>query len=33
MPVAAVQEVITDKQIPKADLYALKEAGIRVTLV
>ncbi|SPE45544.1 DNA-binding transcriptional dual regulator (fragment) [Candidatus Sulfotelmatobacter sp. SbA7] len=33
MPVTAVHEVITDKQIAKADLYALKEAGIRVTLV
>ncbi len=33
MPVTAVQEVITDKQIPKADLHALKEAGIKVTLV
>ena len=33
MPVTAVQEVITDKQIPKPDLHALKEAGIRVTVV
>ena len=33
MPVTAVHEVITDKQIPKADLYALKEAGVKVTLV
>jgi DeoR family transcriptional regulator of aga operon len=33
MPVTAVQEVITDKQIPKSDLQALKEAGIRVTIV
>jgi DeoR family transcriptional regulator, aga operon transcriptional repressor len=33
MPVTAVQEVITDKQIPKSDLQALKEAGVRVTLV
>jgi hypothetical protein len=33
MPVTAVHEVLTDKQIPKADLYALKEAGVKVTLV
>jgi len=33
MPVTAVQEVITDKQIPKDDLEALKEAGVKVTLV
>jgi DeoR/GlpR family transcriptional regulator of sugar metabolism len=33
MPVTAVHEVITDKQIPKKDLHALKEAGVRVTLV
>ena len=33
MPVTAVDEVITDKQIPKPDLEALKEAGIKVTLV
>jgi DeoR family transcriptional regulator of aga operon len=33
MPVTAVQEVITDKQIPKSDLQALKEAGVRVTVV
>ena len=33
MPVTAVQEVITDKQIPKEDLHALKEAGVKVTLV
>ena len=33
MPVAAVHEVITDKQIPKSDLHALKEAGVKVTLV
>ena len=33
MPVSAVQEVITDQQIPKADLHALKEAGVRITLV
>jgi DeoR family transcriptional regulator of aga operon len=33
MPVTMVHEVITDKQIPKADLAALKEAGVEVTLV
>ena len=33
MPVSAVHEVITDKQIPKADLRALKDAGVKVTLV
>ena len=33
MPVTAVDEVITDKQIPKLDLHALKEAGVKVTLV
>jgi DeoR family transcriptional regulator, aga operon transcriptional repressor len=33
MPVAAIHEVITDKQIPKADLQTLKEAGVKVTLV
>jgi DeoR/GlpR family transcriptional regulator of sugar metabolism len=33
MPVTSVQEVITDKQIPKSDLQALKEAGVKVTLV
>lgn len=33
MPVTAVQEVITDKQISKSDLQALKEAGVRVTVV
>jgi DeoR family transcriptional regulator of aga operon len=33
MPVAMVHEVITDKQIPRFDLRALKDAGIRVTLV
>ena len=33
MPVTAVHEVITDKHIPKADLYALNEAGVKVTLV
>jgi DeoR family transcriptional regulator, aga operon transcriptional repressor len=33
MPVTMVHEVITDKQIPKSDLRALKEAGVKVTLV
>lgn len=33
MPVTAVHEVITDKQIRKADLFALQEAGVKVTLV
>lgn len=33
MPVEAIHEVITDKQIPKADLQRLKEAGVKVTLV
>ena len=33
MPVTAVHEVITDKHIPKSDLQALKEAGVKVTLV
>jgi len=33
MPVAAVHEVITDTQILKSDLRALKEAGVKVTLV
>jgi len=33
MPVSAIHEVITDKQIPKPDLQALKEGGIKVTLV
>ena len=32
-PVNTVHEVITDKQIPKSDLRALKEAGVKVTLV
>ncbi len=33
MPASAVHEVITDRQIPKADLQALREAGVKVTLV
>jgi DeoR family transcriptional regulator, aga operon transcriptional repressor len=33
MPTTAVNHVITDKNIGKRDLLALREAGIRVTLV
>jgi len=33
MPVSAVHEIITDNLIPKSDLRALKEAGIKVTVV
>jgi DeoR/GlpR family transcriptional regulator of sugar metabolism len=33
MPVTKVHEVITDKNIPKSDLHALKDAGVKVTLV
>ena len=33
MPVTAVNQVITDKNISKQDLQALREAGIKVTLV
>lgn len=33
MPVSAVHEVITDKQISRSDLHALKDAGLKVTLV
>lgn len=33
MPLMNVHEVITDKQILKSDLRALKDAGIKVTLV
>jgi DeoR family transcriptional regulator, aga operon transcriptional repressor len=33
MPVNAIHEMITDKQIPKVDLATLKEAGVKVTLV
>jgi DeoR family transcriptional regulator of aga operon len=33
MPVNMVHEVITDKQIPKSDLPALKDAGVAITLV
>jgi DeoR family transcriptional regulator of aga operon len=33
VPVASVHEVVTDKLIPKSDLRALKEAGIKVTEV
>jgi DeoR family transcriptional regulator of aga operon len=32
-PPTAVQEVITDRGIPKSDLRALRQAGIEVTLV
>jgi len=31
-PPTAVQEVITDKGIPKSDLNALRKAGVAVTL-
>jgi len=33
VPPASLQHVITDKNIPKSDLQALKNAGIEVTLV
>jgi DeoR family transcriptional regulator of aga operon len=33
MPASGVHDVITDKQITKSDLHALKEAGVKVTLV
>jgi DeoR family transcriptional regulator, aga operon transcriptional repressor len=33
MPASAVQQVITDKNISKQDLYALRDAGVSVTLV
>ena len=33
MPVNMVHEVITDKLIPRSDLQALKDAGVKVTLV
>lgn len=33
VPVNAIHEVITDKQIPKSDLQQLKDAGVKVTLV
>jgi len=33
MPANGVHDVITDKQISKPDLHALKEAGVKVTLV
>ena len=32
-PCSALQEVITDRGIPKADLRVLKQAGVEVTLV
>ncbi len=33
MPVTSVHEVVTDRLIPKSDLRALKEAGVKVTVV
>ena len=33
VPPSALQHIITDKNIPKSDLRALKKAGIEVTLV
>jgi DeoR family transcriptional regulator of aga operon len=33
VPIANIHGVITDKQIPKTDLRALKKAGLEVTLV
>jgi len=33
VPPSALQDVITDRGIPKTDLRALKKAGIEVTLV
>jgi DeoR family transcriptional regulator, aga operon transcriptional repressor len=33
MPITAVHHVITDKGVPRTDLHALKEAGVKVTLV
>jgi DeoR family transcriptional regulator of aga operon len=33
VPPAALQEVITDRSVPKSDLRALKKIGIEVTLV
>ena len=33
MPATSVHEVVTDKLIPKSDLRALKELGVKVTLV
>jgi DeoR family transcriptional regulator, aga operon transcriptional repressor len=32
-PPSALQEVITDRALPKSDLRALKQAGIEVELV
>jgi len=32
-PTSALQEVITDRGVPKSDLRALKQAGVEVTLV
>ena len=33
MPVSSVHEVVTDSLIPKSDLRALREAGVKVTVV
>ncbi len=33
VPPSALQEVITDRGVPKSDLRALKQAGVEVTLV
>ena len=33
VPPAALQEVITDRSVPKSDLRALKKIGIEVTLI
>jgi len=33
VPTSALQEVITDRGIPKSDLRALKKSGLEVTLV
>ncbi len=32
-PTSALQEVITDRGVPKSDLRALKQSGIEVALV
>ena len=33
LPMTAVHEVVTDQLLPKSDLRALKEAGVKVTVV
>jgi DeoR family transcriptional regulator of aga operon len=33
VPTSALQEVITDRGVPKSDLRVLKQSGIEVTLV